>query len=326
MIASGEESKTITRRNLLAKVDQIGEEDGPGFHLSFTDLMALLLVFFVLFFSMTKSGNDLDGDLGIEAVNRVTKAVVNDGYEAKVLEEKKEGLFMRLVSAAPAWADGLVNNEVESRQRALDSLSSNLLGGSSSKLPAGQLNGDRQSLLNHLAGSSQPTGASLIAEPRKKTKAIKIRKNVKRDLLMVRMKKLKQAMPGFDLAIRANSESVVLTIGDRVTFEEGRAEVKPQFRKMLIRLSKSLIANPGLKAVKIKGHTDSKPISNPIFPSNWELSGARAARVARTLIHQGLPPQLFEVVGYSEFRPVAGNDKAEARAKNRRVEIELVTG
>ena len=79
--------------------------------------------------------------------------------------------------------------------------------------------------------------------------------------------------------------------------------------------------------ISIIGHADSVPVASKFhyrFPSNWELSSARAASVARYLLKQGdLEPSRIEVVGMSHYQPVANNDTEEGRAKNRRVEIIL---
>jgi len=71
----------------------------------------------------------------------------------------------------------------------------------------------------------------------------------------------------------------------------------------------------------VSGHTDDVPIQTVHFPSNWELSAARAAGVARELVAQGHDTDAIRVEGYGEFRPVTGNDTAEERAQNRRVEV-----
>ena len=73
--------------------------------------------------------------------------------------------------------------------------------------------------------------------------------------------------------------------------------------------------------VKIKGHTDSSPISSSQYPSNWELSSARASTVVRILVDNGVPPRYISAEGYAHYHPVATNDTPQGRARNRRVEI-----
>jgi len=81
------------------------------------------------------------------------------------------------------------------------------------------------------------------------------------------------------------------------------------------------------KAVRIEGHTDDIPIKGSLtgrYPTNWELSAARAINVARYLQKQAISPANLSAAGYGEFKPVADNSTVEGRAKNRRIEIVLV--
>ena len=73
--------------------------------------------------------------------------------------------------------------------------------------------------------------------------------------------------------------------------------------------------------MKIEGHTDNSPIRTDKFPSNWELSSARASNVARMLVDSGFPPSMLSVEGFAEFRPKLPNDNPQNRAVNRRIEI-----
>src|SRR5208282_3813798 len=82
------------------------------------------------------------------------------------------------------------------------------------------------------------------------------------------------------------------------------------------------------KRISIEGHTDNMPISDALkdkYPTNWELSTARATTVARFLQEKGgIDPTLLSAVGYGEYHPIASNDTVEGRAKNRRIEIVLL--
>jgi len=73
--------------------------------------------------------------------------------------------------------------------------------------------------------------------------------------------------------------------------------------------------------VTVAGHTDTIPINSTRYQSNWELSAARAAGVARTLVSMGHDPDEVQVVAFGEYRPIDTNDTAEGRARNRRVEL-----
>jgi chemotaxis protein MotB len=79
--------------------------------------------------------------------------------------------------------------------------------------------------------------------------------------------------------------------------------------------------------IRVEGHTDDIPIQTALYPSNWELSSARATTVARYFVeHGGIIPSRMIAAGYGQFRPVVSNAEREGRARNRRVDIVVLTG
>lgn len=120
-------------------------------------------------------------------------------------------------------------------------------------------------------------------------------------------------LPG-RLQVRAASE---------LLFDSGSADLKPEGRTVLAKVAKAIKGVPD-REVRVEGHTDDVPVRSAKFTSNWDLSAARAATVAKVLAEGGVSPKLIAVVGYGEFRPLAPNDSAENRQKNRRIEISLV--
>jgi len=135
---------------------------------------------------------------------------------------------------------------------------------------------------------------------------------------------LKTQIEKKEVAIKAFEEKISLTFVDRILFQVGEAAITPSGREVLRDLGKGL-RNVKFKQIRVEGHTDNTPIrpgSGLGFPSNWELSTARAAAVVRYLQNEvGLDPANLEAVGYAFYRPVAGNDTEEGRALNRRVNI-----
>ncbi len=113
-----------------------------------------------------------------------------------------------------------------------------------------------------------------------------------------------------------------LILKDRVLFDSGSAELKPEYRPILDKIVEILkeIKNP----VEVEGHTDSIPIHTSKYPSNWELSTARAGSVVRYFISKGLDPTRFKAVGYADTKPIAPNTTPEGREKNRRIEIVIL--
>lgn len=131
-------------------------------------------------------------------------------------------------------------------------------------------------------------------------------------------------LPGESQAAVAQDErGVVVSIANAVAFEPGKAELLPEARATLIQVATALQGFPS--QIRVEGHTDNVPIHTGEFPSNWELSSARAVTIVRFLAEGGhLPPDRLAAGGYGEFHPIAANDTAEGRAANRRVELVIV--
>jgi chemotaxis protein MotB len=108
-----------------------------------------------------------------------------------------------------------------------------------------------------------------------------------------------------------------------ILFDSGSAEIKPAGQAVLRKVAARVRELPGHHIV-IEGHTDSVPISKGCFPSNWELSSTRAARVVRYLVEQGIDAGKLAATGHGPQRPIGDNETAQGRARNRRIEIVLV--
>ncbi len=131
---------------------------------------------------------------------------------------------------------------------------------------------------------------------------------------------------GLQTQVRVRHEErglVISLLSDGTLFDLGSAELKPPAREVLDRVAHLLrqIPNP----VLIEGHTDNLPIRTAQYPSNWELSAARAARVLRYLVQKGgISPHRLTAVGYADTRPLVPNTTPANRAQNRRVDIAIL--
>jgi chemotaxis protein MotB len=114
---------------------------------------------------------------------------------------------------------------------------------------------------------------------------------------------------------------------DEILFDSGRTTIKPEGVEVLERVGE-ILSNVRDRAINVEGHTDNVPIGPELarrYPTNWELSAARATNVARYLQEKiGIDPALLSATGYGEFQPIASNETEEGQAKNRRIEIVLV--
>ena len=130
------------------------------------------------------------------------------------------------------------------------------------------------------------------------------------------------AEPGINVSY--SKQGAHITFEDFLLFDFGRAEINPVGLAFLEKLAALIQKVP--YPVRVEGHTDNVPIHTARFPSNWELSTARAVSVVKYFAESGkINPQRLSAVGYGETRPVAPNDTATNRSRNRRVEIVLVT-
>lgn len=122
-------------------------------------------------------------------------------------------------------------------------------------------------------------------------------------------------------AIRTD-RGIILRFNDDYLFKSGSANINPNAKTKLDKIGLMICKKFILHNMKVEGHTDNQPIKSTIFPSNWELSSARASSIIRYFIARfSFMPNLFSAVGYADTRPVANNSTAEGKAKNRRVEI-----
>jgi type VI secretion system protein ImpK len=123
------------------------------------------------------------------------------------------------------------------------------------------------------------------------------------------------------VAVRDEDGNSIVTLRGDGLFAPGSAAISPRFVPVLVRIAHALNSVPG--QVKITGHTDDQPIRSVRFPSNWHLSQERAHSVKQILIENGTLPGRLTAEGRADAEPVASNDSAEGRARNRRVEITL---
>ena len=138
---------------------------------------------------------------------------------------------------------------------------------------------------------------------------------------------LEEELKRGELTISNLEGQLSVNLQNKILFDSGKTEIKKEGLKVLQSLG-DVLNNFPEKSLQIEGHTDNVGISSRLrerFPSNWELSTARATSVVHFLQDTtGLPGERLVAAGYSEYQPLAGNDTAEGRAQNRRIQILLV--
>lgn len=171
-------------------------------------------------------------------------------------------------------------------------------------MPPGTVNRSSFSLPSEPATSANPAG---VPEVRMQVMADKIRR------ALAEMIELDQ------VRVRQTALWVEVEINTDLLFPVGIAQVAAAATPTLERLAD--ILQPLPNRIRIEGHTDDVPISTPRFPSNWELSAARASSVVRLFQERGVAPARMAVIGLGEFRPAGDNTSLEGRNRNRRVTI-----
>jgi chemotaxis protein MotB len=137
------------------------------------------------------------------------------------------------------------------------------------------------------------------------------------------MQKFKKMTDAGQLRIELRDGRMILQLPNDVLFDSGKADIKQDGQRAIGQVGGVLKTLSGRK-FQVAGHTDNVPIDRAKFASNWELSTARAVAVVRYLVSQGVAADSLSAAGYGEFAPLVGNDSAEHKAKNRRIEISLV--
>lgn len=292
-----------SRRRPLARFVQ--EEDSPIFYISLSDLMCLLLVFFVLIFSLGQPASPLASQAASPAPVRVVyraaiplaetapKAPAPDPFALDDASPTSTRLGLVSVAQAGTTDPGLPAPPVAEL---------------SDKPKAGVMDRD---LLALLSASDSPPAQAAPVEDASLTQLLNQVRQV--------------SGPGPErggLAVERGSDKVVLRLPEAITFDLAKAEVKPGMKNTLGRLAEVLARHPHT-AVIITGHTDDLPIATAQFASNWELSAARAAAVGRALMAKGIDKSRLTIRGLADQQPRLPNIDENSRQQNRRVEIEL---
>jgi chemotaxis protein MotB len=138
--------------------------------------------------------------------------------------------------------------------------------------------------------------------------------------------KMKDEIAHGDIHLEQTGGKLRVGLVDKLLFDSGEAEISKRGEKVLLRLGEVLASIPD-KQVQVSGHTDRTPITGKLverYPTNWELSTARATQVVRFLAEKAeVPPQRLVASGHGEYQPIASNKSPTGRARNRRIEILL---
>jgi chemotaxis protein MotB len=174
-----------------------------------------------------------------------------------------------------------------------------------------------------------PNAPTPVAIPFKRPQPANIKTDAQRqqikEILRTKAKEITEALAPLvkqgQVRVTEGALGITVEINASVLFDSGEARLQLPAVRVLTAVGQ-ILATTELP-ITVEGHTDNAPISTPLYPSNWELSGARAASVVRLFIENGVDPRRLTATGYAEQRPVADNATSEGRQRNRRVAINM---
>lgn len=125
------------------------------------------------------------------------------------------------------------------------------------------------------------------------------------------------------VVVGVEERGLLIRFNDQVLFDSGKADIKPEAIPIMHDIGEILRINNRL--IRVEGHTDNVPINTLFYPSNWELSTSRAVNVVKYFLEEvGIAPARLSAAGYGEYHPIANNDTAANRQKNRRVDVVIL--
>jgi chemotaxis protein MotB len=173
-----------------------------------------------------------------------------------------------------------------------------------------------------LEGDKQMLGESIALLKKSKEAEVKTVSKTYEELLSEMKGEIEQGQ----IAITELQGKLTVDVLDKILFDSGHAEIKPEGLAVLKRVVEILMTVTD-RVIRIEGHTDNIPIAGALakrYPTNWELSAARALNVTRYLEKEGIDPSILSAAAFGEYQPVAENDTPGGRAKNRRIAIILL--
>lgn len=272
----------------------------PAWMATFADLMALLMCFFVLLLSFSEMDamkfRRLAGSLA-QAFGVQTQLVVH---------EVPKGTSIIAQEFSPGKPEPTPVNEIFQRTEDITEMSLEVRDSQEYDIERGEPDREdsaRSRLESHLQ--------ALVEQTRQDAADLAAR--------------LRGRIESGQLEIETRGRQIIIRIREQGSFQSGSAILAEDYYDVIDEVRAVLMLKPG--RVAVEGHTDDIPINTSQFRSNWDLSAMRAATVATQLMRGGyLNPRRFEVSGFAETRPLAPNNSAENRARNRRVEIVVQQG
>jgi len=281
--------------------------------MTFTDMLMLLVVMFVLFLSFSEINSDsFKQNAGAisEAFNQAPSTSVLPGYSSVV------DLSRSNINVESMGSQAGINTIEKNEKKTIDFAERKYQEDDDFKEKEAYIKDyEREDRQEKLAFIKKKIDQKLKNDAnQEKLKSIK--KNINQ--------KLKNDVNRGKLEIIERNKQVILRFPEKVTFQSGSAELNENIKSVIKRVRNIVKESPELQKIVVAGHTDNVPIYNEFFSSNWELSAARAVSVVHSLLETSqIDKKLVMAVGSADTEPIAPNTDSVNRAANRRVEIKL---
>lgn len=284
-----------------------------GWLMTFTDMLMLLVVMFVLFLSFSEINSDsFKQNAGAisEAFNQAPSTSLLPGYSSVV------DLSRSNINVESMGSQAGINTIEKNEKKTIDFAERKYKEDDDFKEKEAYIKDyEREERQEKLAFIKNKIDQKLKNDAnQEKLKLIK--KNINQ--------KLKNDVNKGKLEIIERNKQVILRFPEKVTFQSGSAELNENIKLVIKRIRNIVKESPELQKIVVAGHTDNVPIYNEFFSSNWELSAARAVSVVHSLLETSqIDTKLVMAVGSADTEPIAPNTDSVNRAANRRVEIKL---
>ena len=281
--------------------------------MTFTDMLMLLVVMFVLFLSFSEINSDsFKQNAGAisEAFNQAPSTSLLPGYSSVV------DLSRSNINVESMGSQAGINTIEKNEKKTIDFAERKYKEDDDFKEKEAYIKDyEREERQEKLAFIKKKIDQKLKNDAnQEKLKLIK--KNINQ--------KLKNDVNKGKLEIIERNKQVILRFPEKVTFQSGSAELNENIKLVIKRVRNIVKESPELQKIVVAGHTDNVPIHNQFFSSNWELSAARAVSVVHSLLETSqIDTKLVMAVGSADTEPIAPNTDSVNRAANRRVEIKL---
>ena len=281
--------------------------------MTFTDMLMLLVVMFVLFLSFSEINSDsFKQNAGAisEAFNQAPSTSLLPGYSSVV------DLSRSNINVENMGSQAGINTIEKNEKKTIDFAERKYKEDDDFKEKEAYIKDyEREERQEKLAFIKKKIDQKLKNDAnQEKLKLIK--KNINQ--------KLKNDVNKGKLEIIERNKQVILRFPEKVTFQSGSAELNENIKLVIKRVRNIVKESPELQKIVVAGHTDNVPIYNEFFSSNWELSAARAVSVVHSLLETSqIDTKLVMAVGSADTEPIAPNTDSVNRAANRRVEIKL---